>query len=176
MSRTGLVRAFGSLALAFSLAGCATRQSDCRYQIQPRPLSGPNRRRRRHVTSSWGVPLVPFKLYKVDDGTGEMTVVANNGRTPSKGSRVRVKGRVSDVGDVRRPVARPAPRQKDIDFQAAVTPPVLYCVIANDDGGHVVVRRRVAAPLGDGFEDRLDDRLRGQIARGRHDLDAAARP
>ena len=49
------------------------------------------------VTSSWGVPLVPFKLYKVDDGTGEVTVVANNGRTPTKGARVRVKGRVSDV-------------------------------------------------------------------------------
>jgi hypothetical protein len=49
------------------------------------------------VTSSWGIPLVPFKLYKVDDGTGEMTVVSQGGRTPSKGSRVRVKGRVSDV-------------------------------------------------------------------------------
>jgi hypothetical protein len=49
------------------------------------------------VTSSWGVPLVPFKLYKVDDGTGEMTVISQGGRTPSKGSRVRVKGRVSDV-------------------------------------------------------------------------------
>ena len=49
------------------------------------------------VTSSWGVPLVPFKLYKVDDGTGEMTVVAQDGRVPSKGSRVRVKGRVNDI-------------------------------------------------------------------------------
>ena len=49
------------------------------------------------VTSSWGVPLVPFKLYKVDDGTGEVTVVAQDGRVPSKGAHVRVKGRVSDV-------------------------------------------------------------------------------
>jgi hypothetical protein len=49
------------------------------------------------VTSSWGIPMVPFKLYKVDDGTGELTVVAQNGRTPTKGSRVRVKGRVNDV-------------------------------------------------------------------------------
>jgi len=48
------------------------------------------------VTSSWGVPLMPLKLYKVDDGTGEVTVVANNGRVPSKGSRVSVKGRVND--------------------------------------------------------------------------------
>ena len=49
------------------------------------------------VTSSWGVPLVPFRLYKVDDGTGEVTVVSQNGRMPTKGARVRVKGRVSDV-------------------------------------------------------------------------------
>src|SRR3954470_3701529 len=40
------------------------------------------------VTSSWGVPLLPVKLYKVDDGTGEVTVVASNGRVPSKGARV----------------------------------------------------------------------------------------
>jgi hypothetical protein len=49
------------------------------------------------VTSSWGLPLVPFKLYKVNDGTGEMTVVSQGGRTPTRGSRVRVTGRVSEI-------------------------------------------------------------------------------
>lgn len=50
------------------------------------------------VTSSWGVPLVPFKIYKVDDGTGEMTVLSRGGaRTPVKGSRVKVKGVVRDI-------------------------------------------------------------------------------
>ena len=49
------------------------------------------------VTSSWGVPMMPLKLYKVDDGTGEMTIVAQNGRVPTKGARVRVRGRVEDV-------------------------------------------------------------------------------
>lgn len=50
------------------------------------------------VTNSWGVPLVPFKLYKVDDGTGEMTVLSRGGqRTPVKGSHVRVKGIVRDI-------------------------------------------------------------------------------
>jgi hypothetical protein len=49
------------------------------------------------VTSSWGVPLMPFRLYKVSDGTGEVTVVSQGGRVPSKGSRVRVKGRVSEL-------------------------------------------------------------------------------
>jgi hypothetical protein len=50
------------------------------------------------VTSSWGVPLVPYKFYKVDDGTGEMTVLSRGGtRTPVKGSHVKVKGVVRDV-------------------------------------------------------------------------------
>lgn len=49
------------------------------------------------VTTSWGMPLVPFKLYKVDDGTGEVTVVSQHSRTPTRGARVRVKGRVDDV-------------------------------------------------------------------------------
>ena len=48
------------------------------------------------VTTSWGVPLVPFKLYKVDDGTGEVTVVSQDGRAPTKGARVSVKGRVTE--------------------------------------------------------------------------------
>jgi hypothetical protein len=49
------------------------------------------------VTSSWGVPLLPYKLYKVDDGTGEMTVVSQTNRTPTRGAHVRVTGRVSEV-------------------------------------------------------------------------------
>jgi len=49
------------------------------------------------VTSSWGLPLVPFRVYKVNDGTGEVTVISQNIRTPARGERVRVKGRVDDV-------------------------------------------------------------------------------
>ena len=49
------------------------------------------------VTSSWGVPLVPFRFYKVDDGTGELTVLSQSTRMPAKGERVRVKGKVQDV-------------------------------------------------------------------------------
>jgi len=48
------------------------------------------------VTSSWGVPMMPLKLYKVDDGTGEVTVVSQHGRVPTKGARVTVKGRVNE--------------------------------------------------------------------------------
>ena len=49
------------------------------------------------VTSSWGVPLVPFRFYKVDDGTGEVTVLSQSSRMPARGERVRVRGRVQDV-------------------------------------------------------------------------------
>ena len=49
------------------------------------------------VTSSWGVPLLPVKLYKVDDGTGEVTVISRDGRVPTRGARVSVKGRVNEV-------------------------------------------------------------------------------
>ena len=49
------------------------------------------------VTDSWGVPLVPFKFYRVDDGTGQIAVLSDSLRTPGKGEHVRVKGRVSNV-------------------------------------------------------------------------------
>jgi len=48
------------------------------------------------VTSSWGLPLVPFRMYKVDDGTGEVTVVSGSGGVPPKGARVTVKGKVNE--------------------------------------------------------------------------------
>jgi hypothetical protein len=50
------------------------------------------------VTSSWGIPLVPFQLYKVDDGTGEITVLSRSGRSPRSGARVQVKGKINEVG------------------------------------------------------------------------------
>jgi hypothetical protein len=49
------------------------------------------------VTNSWGVPLVPFRLYKVEDGSGEITVLSRGSRTPARGNHVRVKGVVRDV-------------------------------------------------------------------------------
>ena len=49
------------------------------------------------VTSAWNVPFMPFGLYKVDDGTGELTVVSRETRTPRKGARVKVTGKVTDV-------------------------------------------------------------------------------
>jgi len=50
------------------------------------------------VTGSFGVPLVPFQLYNIDDGSGEIAVLARSSRTvPIKGARVEVKGKVGEV-------------------------------------------------------------------------------
>jgi len=49
------------------------------------------------VTSSWGIPLMPFQLYNVDDGSGEITVLSRSGRTPARGTRVEVKGKVNEL-------------------------------------------------------------------------------
>ena len=48
------------------------------------------------VTTSWGIPLVPFKVYRVSDGSGEMLVISDNGRIPGKNARVRVRGEVEE--------------------------------------------------------------------------------
>lgn len=94
-----MIKKFAPLALALGLlAGCALAShpkiadlkfNPGRYQNRSVTVSGV-------VTSSWGIPLLPFRLYKVDDGTGEVTVVSQGGRTPTKGSRVSVKGRVTE--------------------------------------------------------------------------------
>ena len=49
------------------------------------------------VTTSFGIPLVPFKVYRISDGTDEMLVISNNSRIPGKNARVRVSGEVEDV-------------------------------------------------------------------------------
>jgi hypothetical protein len=40
---------------------------------------------------------VPFRFYRVDDGTGEMTVMSQSSRMPTRGAHVRVKGRVNEM-------------------------------------------------------------------------------
>ena len=108
------------LVLVAMISGCAlaTRRPTVaelkynpgRYQDKTVAIDGV-------VTSSWGVPLVPFKLYKVDDGTGEVTVVAQNGRTPTKGAHVRVKGRVNDFATFGGQSLGLHIQQTDLDFK-----------------------------------------------------------
>jgi hypothetical protein len=86
-----LIATTGACAHAFGSATIADlRSNPGRYQHHSVSING-------IVTSAYNLPLVPYKLYKVDDGTGEVTVLSQNGRTPTRGANVRVKGRVDDV-------------------------------------------------------------------------------
>ena len=70
------------------------RHNPGRYQDQVVSINGV-------VTTSWGGAFVPFTFYKVDDGTGELTVVSQGGlRLPTRGEHVRVRGRVDEVAVV----------------------------------------------------------------------------
>jgi hypothetical protein len=80
------------------LAGCAARgvrvaelkDEPGRYATKTVSVNGV-------VTSSWGLPLVPFQLYNVDDGSGEITVLSRSGRgAPARGTKVQVKGRITE--------------------------------------------------------------------------------
>jgi hypothetical protein len=98
---------FARLALVAALVGiisacaAALRNPDIadiqhnpgRYQDQTVAIHGV-------VTSSWGLPLVPFRIYRVDDGTGEMTVLSESSSMPASGAHVRVKGKVNEVGQL----------------------------------------------------------------------------
>ena len=85
---------------AILITGCAARGVHI-ADLQNRPDKWDNKNVSVNgvVTSSFGIPLVPFQLYKVDDGSGEITVVSRSGRAPRKGSRVQVKGRVNEIGN-----------------------------------------------------------------------------
>ena len=68
------------------------------------------------VTTSWSLPFMPVRMYRVDDGSGEMTVIAGEGRVPSRGARVKVRGRVSEFGSFGgRPLGLHL-RQEDLDY------------------------------------------------------------
>lgn len=94
----------GTVAGAFVLAltavtGCGTGLFTTRIgdlKMNPARFYNKHVTVQGEVTSAWGLPFVPLRLYKVDDGTGEVTVVSQGSRTPTKGAMVRVKGRVGE--------------------------------------------------------------------------------
>jgi hypothetical protein len=95
LSRFALIAALTALtsACAMSLRNPSIsdlRRHPGRYQDQTVSINGV-------VTSSWGLPLLPFRFYKVDDGTGEVTILSEGRRMPATGEHVRVKGRVEEV-------------------------------------------------------------------------------
>jgi hypothetical protein len=120
MTKPQLVRLVTSFALAAMVSGCALavrspsvaelKYNPGKYHDRTVAINGV-------VTSSWGLPLMPFRLYKVSDGTGEVTVVASDGRVPTKGARVRVKGRVNEVATLGGQALGLHIQQRDLDFK-----------------------------------------------------------
>jgi len=90
-----------ALLAAFLLSSCAARTVRI-ADLKDRPGHYGDRTVSVHgvVTSNWGVPLSPLQFYNVDDGSGEVTVLARSGRMPAKGSHVKVSGRISEVASV----------------------------------------------------------------------------
>ena len=94
-----MMKALGVALLSiFLISGCAARgvriaelkDQPTKYATKSVSVTGV-------VTNSWGIPLVPFQLYNVDDGSGEITVLSRSGRTPARGTRVQVKGTINEV-------------------------------------------------------------------------------
>jgi hypothetical protein len=113
-------RAIALLALTVMMSGCALavrRPSVAELKYNPGRYENKTVSIDGVVTSSWGVPLVPLKFYKVDDGTGEVTVISQGGRVPTRGAHVRVKGKVDDVATLGGQSIGLHIRQTDLDFR-----------------------------------------------------------
>ncbi len=90
---------FVALFSAFLITGCAARSVRI-AELKDRPDKYDNKTVSVTgvVTQSYGIPLVPYQFYRVDDGTGEITVLSRSGRSPVKGARVQVKGKLNELG------------------------------------------------------------------------------
>ena len=92
---------FGVIIAAAALTGaCASMGSRSISEVQTNPGKFHDKTVTVEgvVTTSFGIPLVPFKVFRVSDGTAEMLVISDNSRTPAKNARVRVRGTVQEVG------------------------------------------------------------------------------
>lgn len=86
--------------LVVSAAGCAARARSV-ADIRNDPGQYDNRQVEvtGRVTSAWSIPLVPYGLYKIDDGSAEITVLSEKRGAPSRGALVKVRGNVRQVAN-----------------------------------------------------------------------------
>jgi hypothetical protein len=84
---------------AILIAGCSARSVRIAdLKDQPGKYDDRSVRVTGTVTTSWGLGLLtPVRVYRVDDGSGEITVLSNSGGSLRRGARVQVKGKVSDL-------------------------------------------------------------------------------
>ncbi len=88
------------LVMVLSAAACATvpgHPAIRQVQTQPGRFVDRSVTVTGTVTTSWGVPFVGFNVYRLDDGTGEITIVSTDRRVPGRGARLEVRGKVQDV-------------------------------------------------------------------------------
>lgn len=86
-----------ALLSAFLITGCAARGVRiAELKDQPTKYDNKSVSITGTVTNSWGIPLLPYQLYNVDDGTGEITVLSQSGRAPARGTRVQVRGKINE--------------------------------------------------------------------------------
>ncbi len=112
-SRWALVPA---LVCVTVVVGCASRASVAQVKTNPGRYVEKNVSFSGTVTSSWGIPLVPLKMFQVDDGTGEMLVLTDERRTPSRGARVRVSGRLEEFAVIGGRSIGLHLRERDLDY------------------------------------------------------------
>lgn len=115
--RRRFVRVAAAVSAAALVSGCALtarptvqelKYNPGRYHDRTVSIDGV-------VTSSWGVPM--FKFYKIDDGTGEVTVVGRGRGLPTRGAHVRVKGRVGEVASFGGTSVGLHIQETDLDFR-----------------------------------------------------------
>jgi len=114
---TRVSRVLAVAAVAAFTAACASGASIGQLKTNPGRYVDRNVTVQGTVTSSWGVPLVPFKMYQVDDGTGEILVLSDESRTPSRGARVRVTGKVEEFAVLGGRSIGLHLRERDLDYR-----------------------------------------------------------
>jgi hypothetical protein len=95
---TRLLRASAVLLASVVLTSCAARSVSInelkadpgRYQNKSVSVTGT-------VTTAFGASIVPVGMYTIQDGTGEINVLARERGTPTKGAKLQVKGKVNQV-------------------------------------------------------------------------------
>jgi len=94
-----MTRTLTCVVMAILLSGCSARSVRIAdLKDQPGRYDHKSVRVTGRVTTSWGLaPLMPFRVYTVDDGTGEIPVVSRSGGILRRGARVQVKGKVGEV-------------------------------------------------------------------------------
>lgn len=105
------------LGATLVVAGCASGASIGQLKTNPGRYMDRNVSVSGTVTNTWGVPFVPLKLYQVDDGTGEMLIVSDGQRIPSRGAQVRVTGRVQEFAVVGGRSIGLHMREHDLDYR-----------------------------------------------------------